>query len=61
MESQKDTSFQRDTSSSETRVSEHLGMTPTPGKRVKNPKKSAIFDHITLKGHDASLEALRFS
>ena len=26
------------------------------GKRVKNPKKSAIFDHILLKGHDASFE-----
>ena len=38
------------------RASEHLGMTPLTGKRVKNPKKSAIFDHILLKGHDASFE-----
>ena len=26
------------------------------GKRVKNPKKSAIFDHTLLKGHHASFE-----
>ena len=38
------------------RASEHLGMTPLTGKRVKNPKKSAIFNHILLKGHDASFE-----
>ena len=38
------------------RASEHLGMTPLTRKRVKNPKKSAIFDHIFLKGHDASSE-----
>ena len=31
-------------------------MTSLTGKRVKNPKKSAIFDHILLKGHDASFE-----
>ena len=30
------------------RVPEHLGMTPVTGKRVKNPKKSAIFDYILL-------------
>ena len=35
-------------------ASEHLRM--TPGKRVKNPKKSAAFDHILLKGHDPSFE-----
>ena len=40
------------------RDSEHLGMTPLTGKRVKNPKKSAIFDRILLKGHDASFEEL---
>ena len=28
-------------------------MTPLTGKRIKNPKKSAIFDHIL---HDASFE-----
>ena len=38
------------------RASEHLSMTPLTGKRVKNPKKSAIFDHILLKGHDDSFE-----
>ena len=26
------------------RASEHLGMTPLTGKRVKNPKKSDTFD-----------------
>ena len=31
-------------------------MTPLTGKRVKNPKKLAIFDHILLKGYDASFE-----
>ena len=38
------------------RASEHLGMTPLTGKRVKNSKKSAIFDHILLNDHDASFE-----
>ena len=37
------------------RASEHLGMTHLTGNRVKNPKKSAIFDHV-LKGYDASFE-----
>ena len=40
------------------RASEHLGMTPLTVKWVKNPKKSAVFDHIFLKGHDASFEEL---
>ena len=31
-------------------------MTPLIGKPLKNPKKSAIFDHILLKGHGASFE-----
>ena len=31
-------------------------MTPLTGKQVKNPKKSAIWDHILVKGHDASFE-----
>ena len=31
-------------------------ITPLTGKRVKNPKKSAIFDHILMKDHDASFE-----
>ena len=34
-------------------------MIPLTGKRVKNPKKSAIIDHILLKGHDASLILLK--
>ena len=38
------------------RAFEHLGMTPLTGKRVRNPKKSAIIDHILLNGHDASFE-----
>ena len=38
------------------RASEQLGMTHLTGKRVRNPKKSAIFDHILLNGHDASFE-----
>ena len=40
------------------RTSEHLVMTPLTGKRVKNPKKSTIFDHILLNSHDASFEDL---
>ena len=40
------------------RASEHLFMTSLTGKKVKNFKKSAIFDHILLKGHDASFEDL---
>ena len=44
------------------RASEHLSMTPLTGKRKKNPKKSAIIDHILLKGHDASFKNfLQFS
>ena len=31
-------------------------MTPLTGKRVRNPKKSAVFDHILLNGHDASFK-----
>ena len=31
-------------------------MTPLTGKQVKNPKNSAIFDHILLKAHDTSFE-----
>ena len=36
------------------RASEHLGMSTLTGKRVKSPKKSAVFDHILLNGHDVS-------
>ena len=35
------------------RASEHLGITPLTQKRVKNPKKSSIIDHILLEGHNA--------
>ena len=38
------------------RASQHLGMIHLSGKRVKNLKKSAIFDQILLKDHDASFE-----
>ena len=31
-------------------------MTPLTGKQVKNSKKSAVLDHILLKGHDSSFE-----
>ena len=31
-------------------------MTPLTGKQVRNPKKSTIFEHILLKGHDTSFE-----
>ena len=36
------------------RASEHLGITPLTGKFVKTPKKSAIFDHMLLDGHQES-------
>ena len=42
------------------RASERLSITPLTRKRVKNAKKSAIFDHIFLKGHDASFEDFNF-
>ena len=38
------------------RASEHLGLTPLIGKRVRNPKESVIYDYILLNGHDASFE-----
>ena len=44
------------------RASEHLGMTPLTGKRVTNPKKSAIIDHILLKGYHTNFKDFkRFS
>ena len=36
------------------RASEHLGITPLTQKRVKNPQKSVIMDHILLEGHNAT-------
>ena len=38
------------------RASEHLCMTCYTRKWLKNSKKSAIFDHILLEGHDVSFE-----
>ena len=38
------------------RASEHLGITPLTGKRVVNPKKSAINDHILFKDNKCSCE-----
>ena len=38
------------------RASEHLGRTPLTGMGVNNSKKSAIFDQILVKDHDASFE-----
>ena len=38
------------------RPSEYHGITPSTGKRVKNPQNSATFDQTLLKGHDASFE-----
>ena len=38
------------------RASEHLGITPLTIKFVKTPKKSAIFDHMLLDGHEASFD-----
>ena len=35
------------------RASDHLDITPLTGKFVKKSKKSAIFDHILLDGHEA--------
>ena len=39
-------------------ASEDLSITFLTRKRVKNSKKTSIFDHILLKGHDACLEDL---
>ena len=39
------------------RTSEHLGITPLTGKFVKTPQKSAIFDHMLLDDHKASLDS----
>ena len=38
------------------RASEHLGIKPLTVKFVKTPKKSAIFDHMLLDGHEASFD-----
>ena len=38
------------------RTFEHFGMTTLTGKRIKNPKKSAIIGHILLKGYHVSFE-----
>ena len=36
------------------RALEHLGITPLTQKRVKNPKQSAIMDHILLEAHNVT-------
>ena len=38
------------------RASEHLGITPLTQTRVKNPKKSAIMNHILLEGHNTTYD-----
>ena len=38
------------------KASEHLGITPLTQKRDKNPKKSAIIDHILLEDHNATYD-----
>ena len=38
------------------RPSEHLGITPLTGNKVKSPKESAVFDHIFHTGHNASFD-----
>ena len=38
------------------RASEHLCVTPLAGKFVKTPKKSAIFDYMSLDGNKASFD-----
>ena len=35
-------------------ASEHLGITPTTQKWVKNPQKSTIMDQILLESHNAT-------
>ena len=34
----------------------HLGIMPLTGKKVKNPKESAVFDHLVHTGHNASFD-----
>ena len=38
------------------RASEHLGITSLTQRQVKNPKRSAIMDHILLEGHNATYD-----
>ena len=35
-------------------VSEHLGITPLTQKQIKNPKNSAIMDHVLLESHNTT-------
>ena len=35
---------------------EHLGITPLTGRKVKSPNESALFDHISHTGHNASFD-----
>ena len=36
------------------RVLEHLGLTPLTPQGIKNPKMSAIMNHILIEGHNAT-------
>ena len=38
------------------RASDRLGITPSSGKFIKTPKKSAIFYYILLDGHNTSFD-----
>ena len=38
------------------RALQHLGITPLSDKFCKTPKKSAIFHHMLLDGHNASFD-----
>ena len=38
------------------RACEHLDITTLPGKKVKSPKESAIFDHIFHTDYNASFD-----
>ena len=38
------------------RACKHLGITPLTGKKVKSPRKSAVFDHIVHTSHNASFD-----
>ena len=35
-------------------MSEHLGITPLTQKQIKNPKNSAIMDHVLLESHNTT-------
>ena len=41
------------------RACDHLGITPLTGKKFKNPKESAVSDHISHTGHSANFDDLK--